>query len=365
MRVAFDNQIFLHQKYGGISRSFCSLNSALDSIHNVESKIIAPIHINKHLLDSEESNTGNHYIRGKSNYKRLKTLVDAKSDEISRKRLDKFQPDILHETFYRNEDPWSKSYPRIVTVQDMIREIVDKDEKKSFNKRESIARAARIICISNNTKADLVATWKIDRALVDVIYLGVDEKFFAKKLNFDKSDSLLYVGQRGGYKNFENFIVAYSRSKFLRSNFRIVTFGGGPFTREEIIFFREHSISNLHLVNVTGDDQKLFEYYSKSAALVYPSKYEGFGLPIVEAMAAGSLVFCSNANAMREAGGDVAFYFNSDSVESITEELEGKLSSSIDLARILNCAQVHASNFKWENTAKQTLEVYNKVLHHN
>lgn len=361
LRIAIDNQIFLNQSRGGISRSFCALNNSLNKFENVESRIIAPIHINRHLFESKKFQSDNYYLPGKTRNNKLRKLIENQSDEYSRRVLRKYKPHIVHESFYRVDDPWSKSIPRITTVQDMIREKVDKNDKRAFEKKSSISRAQRIICISQNTKKDLMETWNINEDLIDVIYLGVDSIFLAKKIDFNKSDILLFVGNRGGYKNFNNFVIAFSRSKFLRENFRIVTFGGGAFNKAEIEMFTENNIKKSQVSNVNGDDKSLFRYYSKSAAFVYPSKYEGFGLPIVEAMAAGSLVFCSNSSAMPESGGNLAYYFNPDSIDSIIDTIETTLCNLVDLTQILFDSQVHAQKFDWNITARETLEVYRNV----
>ncbi len=362
MRVAIDNQIFLNQKFGGISRSFCSLNEKLNTLPFIDSKIIAPIHINKHLLSSGKKLSNNLYFPYKFRISKLPTFFDSVSNQLARIEIGKFKPNLIHETFYNVDDPWPATIARVTTIQDLIREKIEISKERMRAKDISLRRAQRIICISQNTKIDLIETFRIDPAIIDVVYLGVDSEFFAREINFTKSNNLLYVGQRNGYKNFNSFITAYANSKFLRENFQVVAFGGGKFSKNELRFFLDLKISRSQLINIQGSDIKLFELYSNTAALIYPSKYEGFGLPIVEAMAAGAMVFCSDTSSMPEAGGKTAFYFDPNSIESIMEVLESKLSANLDLRKILQDGQNHARHFDWSVAAIETLKTYKKVF---
>jgi glycosyltransferase involved in cell wall biosynthesis len=360
VKIAFDNQIFLEQKFGGISRYFCEVFSEIKKNSNTKAQIIAPLHFNRYLKDLKEN--GNYYVLTSTEKLRINSVVHKLSNQISESRIQKFKPDIVHKTFfYKPEKSIAKS---IVTVHDMIHEIFNQNPDFVKFKKLSILNADHIICISENTKIDLLNYYKVNEKKVTVVPLGVGKYFFddydLKPLN-QRNSELVFIGRRKGYKNFELFLQAFAKSVNLKKNFKIVVFGGGALTKREQILIKSLKIE-ANIVKKDGGDKVLQKTLSTAVAMVYPSKYEGFGLPIIEAMALGCLVFTSNTSSMPEVGGIHARYFDPDSVYSMQSILEDGLISNPNFSDDFQLNGIlWARKFSWDNCATKTLKIYESL----
>jgi len=172
----------------------------------------------------------------------------------------------------------------------------------------------------------------------------------------------LYVGSRGGYKNFRNFILSISSSKKLLTDFDIVLFGGGLLSDADLEFISSNGFSSDQVKQVSGDDNLLGYYYSSAQAFIYPSMYEGFGIPPLEAMAHECPVVSSNSSSMKEVIGDAAEFFNPYDIQEMTHAIEAVVYSEgrmMDL-RIKGLARL--SYFSWKKCVKETLSVYESLI---
>jgi glycosyltransferase involved in cell wall biosynthesis len=169
---------------------------------------------------------------------------------------------------------------------------------------------------------------------------------------------LLYVGHRGGYKNFEGFLRAYASSLWLSDNFNVVCFGGGIFSRDEVALIKSLRLSMNHVIQVNGGDNKLASVYRDAALFVYPSLYEGFGIPPLEAMSLGCPVACSNTSSIPEVAGDAAEYFDPYDLDSMRTAMELVLSSEVRLNELIKLGKFRCARFSWDRCAKETLSVY-------
>lgn len=233
---------------------------------------------------------------------------------------------------------------------DLTRELIENDIRKIHRLKEAISRADNIICISDNTKNDLfkLLDEKLDR--VDVIHLGVSDIFRVKSTAKRPAQKrkLLFVGKRDGYKNFRNFLIAFANSSILKKEFLIEVFGGGEFNTDENDLIRKLGVENF-IVKTDGNDMRLAESYRTSTAFIYPSLQEGFGLPIVEAMASGCPVICSNSSSFPEVAGSAAVYFSGHSTDSIQTTLESVLSSESILTELSQKGAERSTFFSWKN----------------
>lgn len=362
MRVVFDQQVFSLQRFGGVSRSFVELNNHLNLLEGVESRVIAPLHFNKHLFQSNP--LGGIYLPKSTDVFDFNKRVRLLGENISRFIIDRFKPDLVHETFYEPSLFENNKYPIVTTIQDLIREKIGREHQKVQRKRDSVDRASLIICISDSTKRDLLDFYNPDKGKVVRIYLGVNEFFYSSSHESDLSgskNSILFVGNRSGYKNWGLLVTAFAKSNFLRSEFEIVCFGGGRFSKEELVLLNELRVAD-RVKQVSGDDKSLKQRYESAACLVYPSQYEGFGLPVVEAMASGCPVVASDIDVLHESGGIAARYFSLNDVDSLKHTLEDLLVDDDALKRMRLEGREHARNFSWLETAKQTFLAYKTIL---
>ena len=363
MKVIFDQQIFALQRFGGISRSFVELNKHLNFLDDIESRIVAPLHFNKHLFDSKV--TLGIYLPKSTDKFGFNKKVRSVGKWVSDLAINQFRPDLIHETFYDPKSYPYSDYPVVTTIQDLIREKIGEEKEKIAKKRESVERAKLIICISDSTKMDLLEYYKVDPSKVHRVYLGVSG-FFLQEIpegvgTWTPNNIILFVGNRSGYKNWEKFVQAFSCSKILLENFNVVCFGGGRFNDVE-----NETLLRLGIIEkvkyLDGSDHQLKELYEKSACLVYPSLYEGFGLPVVEAMASGCPVFASDIPVLHESAGVAAKYFDPQDINSLIQALETNLFDTDKLQKMRKLGFDHAKKFTWVETAKQTYLAYKSIL---
>lgn len=357
LRVEYDSYAFTMQKYGGISRYFISLIEQLNGYRDISTKINAGYYQNCYLKNSDTPRCGKYVDVFNSVTLRSFTFLNQALSNIQVRRT---RPDILHQTYYSMYRP--KSLPVIVTVHDMIHELYYQMfpwyDKTSAKKSISIKNADGIICISNQTKQDLMNIYQVDEKKIKVIHHGINK--FQNKCSHTASFDfpfLLYVGSRWGYKNFDNFLKAYSLSKF-RNDISLVTFGGGNFTPRELALIRSYGLSTKQVYNLSGDDDLLFDLYTNAVAFVYPSIYEGFGLPPLEAMSLGCPVISSNTSCMPEILEDSAAYFDPLSTESIVCTLDKLLQSETNLIIYRKLGHLQAQKYSWERCAYETKNFY-------
>jgi glycosyltransferase involved in cell wall biosynthesis len=235
-------------------------------------------------------------------------------------------------------------------------------------KKDAVSRADHVICISENTRRDLVEMFGVAETKVSVVYLGYDELATSGKepeavaAVTSSCPYLLYVGTRGGYKNFEGLLRAYASSGFLRDNFSLVTFGDGPFRGEENLLIKELGLSNGQVKQIGGEDNVLGHLYKGAAAFVYPSLYEGFGIPPLEAMSIGCPVICSNTSSLPEVVGNAGEYFDPGSIESIRTALETVLQSTTRRDDLIKMGHMRSASFSWARCADETLAIYRSLI---
>lgn len=361
LNIIFDHSIFLYQRYGGISRYFFTLANHFTK-NNDQVKIAAMVNQNSYLRNFDKD-----VVKGISFEKinpKLNRFIRFINKNASRIYQIKKNIDIIHETYYALSPSFTgKSAKRILTVYDMIHELYPNNSSNQTKlKRKSIDRADHIIAISNNTKSDLCNIFNINPEKVSVIHLGVenfeiDEKSFLT--NFFDFPYILFVGQRENHKNFLGLLQAFVSNSKLVENFKLVTFGGGRFNKRENEEINKLGISN-SIIQVFGDDSKLSNLYRYASAFIYPSIYEGFGLPPLEAMLYSCPVISSNTSSMPEIIGDAGEFFDPFEISSIAFSMERVLFDGEYKANLIVKGKKRAKEFTWEKCARKTRDLYLK-----
>ncbi len=258
--------------------------------------------------------------------------------------------------------------PQVISILDLsykhFPELFKKKDLLQLNLwgRHSVGRAVKIITISNSAKNDIIREYGIPEAKVEVVYLGVKEVSESKMSKKEilakhevKEPFILFVGTLQPRKNIVRLVEAFSRMK---SNLQLVIIGRRGWQYEETLNAPSRfgvSDSVLFLENVT--DEELPAFYESARIFVLPSLYEGFGLPILEAMKYGCPVLTSNVSSLPEAGGDAAIYFDPESVSDITEKMEKVLSDEKLRAEIIKKGYEQVKKFSWGRSAKEVLKV--------
>jgi len=256
------------------------------------------------------------------------------------------------------------STPSVFMAYDMIPEVMRWDMNRPLwqDKHHAIRHASSYIAISENTANDLVRFFpEISRESIEVAHCGCESIFtqanyqeikdFKNKYGIAKPYFLL-VGLREGYKNVMLFFQAFSQLE-KKDNFTIVSVGGGDELEEDLVAYI--SATNIHLLSHI-DDAELRLAYSGATALVYPSKYEGFGLPIVEAMACGCpIITCPNAS-IPEVAGEAALYVKDNDVEAMAIALRDIQNPDVRES-LIAAGFEQATKFSWSKMAKKVSSV--------
>ena len=368
LKVVFDFQIFLLQEYGGISRYICNLAKKLSFLPAVQVRIFAPLHFNRNLQGLKEIPE----FRCKIPFNNTKLFRPTRyiSKFLSQKSIIKFKPDILHETYYSIENFATKGSKRVITVYDLIHErypdLFERSHMTTEPKRLALQRADHIICISESTRRDVIEMLGVKAEKTSVVYLGIDDNFLQPlevntKGTMHKRPYLLYVGARGGYKNFGNFLIAFTQSERLKSDFDIICFGGGSLNSNELVISKKLGLRAGQLSQISGCDSVLFQLYKHAQALVYPSLYEGFGIPPLEAMVLGCPVICSFSSSLPEVVGDAAEKFDPLDKDAITSSIETVLYSPERRSILIKSGFERSKMFSWDKCAVETEIIYRKL----
>ena len=269
--------------------------------------------------------------------------------------------DLMHHTFY-SKLFWQPRFrgPRVSNQYDMIPELFK--EKRFYinphlSKHFYFKNVNHIVAISNSAKSDLRNVWPDVDTPISVTHLATHDAPSPKVKRI--SGSVLFVGVRKGYKDAETLIRAFAKvPPNLRSILRFV--GGGPFTETEKSLFTQlgiaHQVSQENL-----SDEELNLAYASSHIFVYPSKYEGFGLPVLEALQNGCRSLLARTEIFQEIAGNAAEYFSPGDETELTQHLTRILSDDANVNPNVDAGIRKCQEFSWSITAKKTSEIYQKI----
>jgi glycosyltransferase involved in cell wall biosynthesis len=388
MKILYDHQIFYRQNYGGVSRYFCELMNQFS--HYPDMSFTLPLHfvqndnlehfpqLDKYWSGRYDFLYDNHVISSIQKKIRfnalnfgLNYLINNRGESIRLLQGQDF--DIFHPTYY---EPYFLKYlgkkPFVVTVYDMIHELFPQyfksgDQTKLW-KKQLIENADAVIAISENTRHDILKFTDADPGRIHVIHLGNPFEH-----NTASSDSgltfpvfekpyLLFVGGRSAYKNFDLFIESVAALLHDHDELHVVCAGWLPFNaREKKVFEELNILPNVHQVRI--NDTILQNLYRNARAFVFPSLYEGFGLPVLEAFSCGCPALLSNSSSLPEIGGDGAGYFDPIDRESIRSAVEQVLFNETYREDLIRKGYERLKFFSWEKTAGSTKTMYTGLLH--
>jgi glycosyltransferase involved in cell wall biosynthesis len=312
--------------------------------------------------------SGSRYLLPQLNTKLFRP-VRAVSHFLAGRAINCFRPDILHETYYSENTHRPQNARHVLTVYDLIHErysnMFENSHVTTKAKLVAVNRADHVICISESTRFDLINYCGVPKEKTSVVHLGVNNDFMKADKFTQKQHCrpfLLYVGARRGYKNFRRFIQAFARSIRLRQEYDIICFGGGAFHESENQTLLSIGLRPEQVIFMSGDDKILASLYQQASAFVYPSIYEGFGIPPLEAMASKCPVICSNTSSIPEVVGDAAEYFDPLKEDAILNAMELVLESPSRQKKLIAAGEARFKQFTWEKCAKETEEIYRKLL---
>jgi glycosyltransferase involved in cell wall biosynthesis len=364
MKVLYDAQIFRQQRYGGISRYFCELAPRIAKAEGAEALILAPRHQNAYLREVDPALVVGWYSRHRRrpSWPLALTIKAVQGYAVAR-----FRPDIVHETYFFGPLVQAPRALRVLTIYDMIHErfpaLFDAGNPDSRAKLAAAHRADHVICISESTRRDLMELMASPASKITVTHLGASLRPPARPgpAAAGERPYLLYVGERGGYKNFSGLIEALEGSPMLRE-LQVVCCGGGPIKDSEWAAIDRCGLMRERFTHRVADDAVLASLYAGAACFVYPSLYEGFGIPPLEAMQCGCPVACSNTGSLPEVVGNAAATFNPHDAGAIRGALESVVGSPARTAELRALGHQRAQGFSWDRCASETLAAYHALL---
>ncbi len=355
MKILFDYSIFAYQTLGGISRYYINLDKEIKKQYSCN--IVAPAHYNKYLKEYSFY----HGAYFKKFPKFTNDIFNFYNKVFTKSFIQSNNPNVYHKTYYN--DFWPKNFKgkKFLTVYDLIHEKFYKEYNFPINyrpKKKALDNSDAIFTISHKTKKDLIELYGISEKKIFVTHLGINLEFNNSNMNIIKDPFILYVGDRKRYKNFKNLLKAFAMSKKINENFKLVVFGGGEFFEDEKKFFSKNNLNENKIIKIDGNDDILTSLYKSANLFVFPSKYEGFGLPLLEAATNNCPIACSRIEVFEEIMSNNVRYFDPNSIEDMIDNMEEVLFSDTLANNLINKAKSISNNFSWSKCAKETLKVY-------
>ena len=361
MKVVYDHQVFSWQKFGGVSRYFVELIRHLPS--DVEPHIRQLLSENVYLADIKDVVDGVSSF-DIANFRVRKHLYEWLNQRRSAKMLGEGGYDIVHPTYYNPYFLSRRRAPAVITVHDFIHERFPQyfgDASKVIaQKKKVINEADAIIAISEHTKKDLMEIYALPEDRISVVYHGATKAVSPEPVDGLPKRYLLFVGERRSYKNFHRFARAFALLSEKDPDLWLVC-AGKPFSPEETAYLKKLGIDRRSMAMFATNGQLTY-LYSHALCFVYPSIYEGFGLPILEAWEAGCPIALSQASCFPEVAGDGGEYFDPLSRHSIAEAVGRVIYDDAHRADLQSRALRLLPDFTWDRTAAKTAEVYRSLV---
>ncbi len=271
--------------------------------------------------------------------------------------------DILHVTApHPKFDTWRSvvgKRPIVVTVYDLIPEIINHSKRVAACRNKLLNDAAHIISISEKTKMDVIRLYGVPEEKISVIHLGyLKQDGYASVDPPISSPYILFVGRREEYKNFQFFVEAIA--PLLKTTDLTLFCTGGSFTVDEKAFFERLGVAEKVQQRFIEDEQ-MPSLFRNALTFVFPSIYEGFGIPILDAFSAGCPVILSNCSCFPEVGGDAALYFDESDDETLRTHIANLMKDKTLRETLIEKGLKRAEFFTWAKCADMTAEVYRKV----
>jgi glycosyltransferase involved in cell wall biosynthesis len=363
VKILYDGGIYAQQTAGGINRYFANIIDRLSP--DDRPTLIVPYRSNKL-----------HYPTHPN--LQLREFRDFRPSRISSylrphyfRWIEHHQPfDVFHPTYYylSTQEAFSQvRHPLVITVYDMIHELfantLDPNGHTIQAKWDAIQAADAILCISESTKSDLLRYFPSVESKTIVTYLAsefsIDWSYGTEAV--PAKPYFIYVGSRNKeYKNFFTLLIAFSKAASINSDI-VLCVVGASFNVEE-----QQQIAELKLTDRIkhygyASDTHLAKLYRCSIAFVYPSLYEGFGIPPLEAMACGTVVVAANSSSIPEVVGDAGILFEPKAANDLADILLDLLDSPSKRDRLIAQGYKQNKQFSWDRTASQTIAVYKKL----
>jgi glycosyltransferase involved in cell wall biosynthesis len=275
--------------------------------------------------------------------------------------------DLIHNTFYLPHGLAPKrGVKRVVTVHDMIPELLPHTRRRLdwlTLKQRYVRGADHIICVSEASKQDLIKVYGIPDAPISVVHHGVDPRFHpdVHREDFLPERYMLFVGHRSQYKDADVLYRAFAQIAQQDPDLHLLCVGGNGLSEAESqrltdLGIRER-VSQRYL-----PDTHMASAYAHAELFVFPSHFEGFGLPALEAMACNTPAVLAAATSLPEVGGDAAAYFEPGSAEDLARVITDLLADEQRCQELRVRGRERSRQFTWQQAAERTAAAYRSTL---
>ena len=382
MKVLYDHQAFDMQHYGGVSNCFVQL------ISNFPQGVAYDISLlecdNFHLRDSglidvppksfppEKFLLNRHFLGQGILYGWYSNIFPSKTSNgrnrlYSVEKLKQGDFDVFHPTFFDSYFlPYLNGKPFVLTVHDMIPELFPSSSNNIQVKVKPLLcqKAAHIVAVSERTKQDLMRLLHVPEDKISVIYHGAPNYNDCASLKpLLDGQYILYVGQRrDSYKNFLPMLKSLAPVLQHHQAIKIVC-TGPDFTKAERLFLEKVGLCN-KVCHLHVNDQELQNLYAHALCFIYPSAYEGFGIPILEAYRANCPVLLNEASCFPEIAQKAAVYFHLDDQSSDLDQVMEDFLRITDRERetLLEKQHERLSCFSWQKSAQKLTDLYHSLV---
>jgi glycosyltransferase involved in cell wall biosynthesis len=371
MKILLDPQIFNQQQYGGISRYYTELFSILLRKNN---KVIIPfystanVYYGQSTLVTFQQKVYSLYIRFLIKFRiRYKEDTIARNKKYLKNTILRQQYDLFIPTYYNPyfvKDIGSK--PFVLTVYDMIHELFPEYFKNDTlmvveNKKYLIEKATRIIAVSESTKRDVIKIYPhIDNSKIDVVYHGCSIKQVYKEIDYLNVNYILFVGVRDNYKNFTFLVTSIAEFLINNRDLFLICAGGGAFNTIENELICKFGLEN-QVFQRSFQEDELATFYKEAKCLVFPSLYEGFGIPVLESMTCGCPVVLARHSSFPEVAGNAGVYFELNNSKDLSDKIEMLVQDESLRKEYSQKGLEQVKKFSWQKAADECLIIYKKA----
>ena len=353
--LIFDNIVYSLQRSGGVSRFWSKITEPyVDNAHFIERKD-ATDNLYRHTQQLAHTLPDHHLFKKISRYLNFRLPFNGEKH-------------IFHSSYYRiNRAPGAIN---VTTIHDLIYERFGSglgNRLHIIQKRQALAAADCIVCVSEHTRKDLLAYYPITREKrVLVIPNGVEAVppitsgsgvGTTVQAAVDQGDFFLYVGHRGSCKGFDR---VYQALRLCDPNWRCIVVGTG-LQEQELAIIASHGLTERIVPVGRITDAELTFLYSRAGFFFFPSLYEGFGIPPLEAMQQGCPVLASNRSSIPEVVGDAGVLFDPNDSTSLEHGL-AEILSPATRERLIAQGRQRADSFSWRSATDQYSTLYNSLL---
>jgi len=354
MKVILDNIIFSLQKMGGISVYWYELLKRLNKDEQFEREVFQFEDIDEHILFPALKKLSLSII--------LETKIPVMISRYLPFRHKITKGTIFHSSYYR----LASGAKNIVTIHDFTYEYYRKGLAKwvhTTQKSYVIKNASGIICISDNTRKDLYDFFPNINVPVEVIYNGRSDDFhvlaethqYCEQVNkLSSAKFVLFVGARAGYKNFVALVEA-----LIPCDGVTLVIVGSDLNSEETSYLKQ-KISGRFVFLGFVEATQLNELYNQAFCFIYPSEYEGFGIPVIEAMAAGCPVIAMAKSSIPEVAGNAGLLYEHLNSQVLLDYFS-MLDDNLQRDKLIEKGIEHAAHFSWDKCYAETVNFYKKV----